>query len=173
MLRRSSYITFLLVCICFILTSCGRDSDHKELKRYVNSVKSRRSTQIEPIPEVKVNRKYAYPNKKRRSPFEPAAKHTKKSSQGPDQQRPKQPLENYMLDSLKMVGILEREGEKWAIIAAPDGMFYRVNSGKYIGQNYGKVAKINNKEVVLEETVQVNGVWEKRSAKLSLVEGNG
>lgn len=171
-MQRKNKLQLGIISFCLGLAACGNDGNHSELKKYVNRVKARRSSQIDPIPEVKMNKKYEFPNVKRRSPFVAVAQKATMPGSGPDQKRPKQPLENYMLDSLKMVGTLERDEQRWAIIATPDGLFYRVRIGHYIGQNFGKIAKVTDKEVILEETIQVDGSWKKRSAKLSLVEGS-
>jgi len=51
----------------------------------------------------------------------------------PDMDRPKEALEEYPLDSLKMVGYLYRNKVGYAVIRATDGKLHRVKAGNYIG----------------------------------------
>jgi type IV pilus assembly protein PilP len=48
---------------------------------------------------------------------------------------------------------------------------YQVRQGDYLGQNYGRVMKINETEVALREIVQdAVGEWIERTASLQLQE---
>jgi type IV pilus assembly protein PilP len=171
MIRRSK--TLLLFTLTLSLLACGAEEERQALKSYVRTVKARQSGEIEPLPVIKQSASFTYPSKNRRSPFRAISKPMAQTKLSPDQNRPKEILENFMLDSLKMVGTLTRDREQWAIIAAPDGKFYRVHAGSYLGQNFGKVAKVDTNNILLEEIVQSDGVWEKRPTQLSLAEGKG
>ena len=59
----------------------------------------------------------------------------------PDLARPKEPLEMYPLETLKMVGTLERRKQTFALIKADAGL-HRVRAGNYLGQNFGVITKI-------------------------------
>ena len=56
----------------------------------------------------------------------------------PDLNRPKEPLEAFPLESLKMVGVLQQKNTNFALIKADTGL-YRVKVGNYMGQNFGIV----------------------------------
>ena len=169
---QSRLIILIIMAISFFVTSCSQDGEIKKLKTYVNKVKSQQSTQIEPIPEVRKIEKFAYPNVKRRNPFHAVVKQNPNAITGPNQKREKQMLEQFALDSLKMVGSLTRDGEIWAIVSAPDGIFYRVSVGKYIGQHYGKITEVTEKVILVDELVQAEGGWRRRPMKLDLMEGS-
>ena len=148
------------------LTACGSDN-HSELKKYVKAVKHRPAPPIEPVPTVAVIPGHDYAGHGKRSPFHQYV--SKRSvAQGPDQNREKEHLEAFPLDSLRMVGILEENNKTWAIITAPDGTVDKVTVGGYIGQNYGRVSEISSKGLILLETMPRGDDWVKRKAELAL-----
>ncbi|MFZ9439298.1 MAG: pilus assembly protein PilP [Hylemonella sp.] len=84
--------------------------------------------------------------------------------------RRKEPLEEYPLDAMTMVGSLSREGEPMALIRA-DKLLYQVRVGNYLGKNYGRVTKITETELMLREIVQdAAGEWVERPSSLQLQE---
>jgi type IV pilus assembly protein PilP len=90
----------------------------------------------------------------------------------PELARRKEPLEAYPLDAITMVGSLQKGGKPTALVKV-DKLIYQVQPGAYLGQNYGKVIKITDTEVVLREIVQdAAGEWIERQATLQLQEGS-
>lgn len=88
----------------------------------------------------------------------------------PELARRRQPLEAFPLDSMTMVGSLDRSGELVALVRV-DRLLYQVRPGNYLGQNFGRVTRITETEVVLREIVQdAAGEWIERPAALQLVE---
>jgi len=84
--------------------------------------------------------------------------------------RRKEPLEAYPLDSMSMVGSVDRQGQRHALLRV-DNLLYQVKVGDYLGQNYGKITKIVETEIALREIVQdAAGEWIERSTKLQLQE---
>lgn len=84
--------------------------------------------------------------------------------------RRKEPLEAFPLDSMTMVGNLVREGRQFALLKV-DNLLYQVKVGEYLGQNYGKITKIDETEVTLREIVQdATGEWIERTSTLQLQE---
>ena len=84
--------------------------------------------------------------------------------------RRKEPLESFPLDSMTMVGSLLKQGQPVALIKV-DNLLYQVRPGNYLGQNYGKIVKVGETEVVLRELVQdASGEWVERTATLQLQE---
>lgn len=85
--------------------------------------------------------------------------------------RRKEPLEAFPLDSMSMVGSVNRQGTAFALLRV-DNLLYQVKSGDYLGQNYGRVTRITETEVTLREIVQdASGEWIERSTSLQLQEG--
>ena len=88
----------------------------------------------------------------------------------PELNRRKQPLEAYPLDTMSMVGSLNKQGQLVALVKV-DNLLYQVRAGSYLGQNYGKVTRITETEVTLREIVQdAAGEWIERPAALQLLE---
>jgi type IV pilus assembly protein PilP len=84
--------------------------------------------------------------------------------------RRKEPLEAYPLDSMSMVGSVNKLGQPFALLRV-DALLYQVKVGDYLGQNYGRVTKIAETEVALREIVQdAAGEWIERPASLQLQE---
>ena len=84
--------------------------------------------------------------------------------------RRKEPLEAYPLDVMSMVGSLDRSGQRVALVKV-DNLLHQVRVGNYLGQNYGRINKINENDVVLREIVQdAAGEWIERNTVLQLQE---
>ena len=85
--------------------------------------------------------------------------------------RRKEPLEGYPLDSMSMVGSVQKQGRPYALLRV-DNLLYQVKAGDYLGQNYGKILKITETEISLREIVQdAAGEWIERPTTLQLQEG--
>ena len=161
----------LLLASVALLAACSSGQDD-DLMTYIDSVKARPGGRIEPLPQIKPYETFRYQAVDKRSPFErPRAADSAKNSSGPrpEQNRPKEYLEQFPLDTLDMVGALDRGGISYALIQTKDGLVHRVKKGDYLGQNYGRVVAINDSEVKLEEIV-TNGVggFFKRSSGIGL-----
>nr|WP_242478001.1 pilus assembly protein PilP [Rubrivivax gelatinosus] len=84
--------------------------------------------------------------------------------------RRREPLEAYPLDSMAMVGSVNRDGRQFALLRV-DNLLYQVKLGDYLGQNYGRVTRIAETEITLREVVQdAAGEWVERPAVLQLQE---
>ncbi|CAN7629264.1 pilus assembly protein PilP [Acidovorax delafieldii] len=89
----------------------------------------------------------------------------------PEMNRRKEPLEAFPLDTMSMVGSLNKSGTPTALIKV-DNLIYQVRIGNYIGQSYGKIIGISENSIQLREIAQdATGDWIERSASLDLQEG--
>ena len=165
---------FLTGVVCAALAGCSSDG-LQDLRDFVKNAYANQKPKVEPLPEIKMQETFAYSAESLADPF--AAFNLKPQGQRnaggprPDPNRRKEPLEDYPLDSLKMVGTLMRGKQAWAIIQAPDGTVYRVQVGDHMGQNSGMVNKITEDKVNLVELIQsAAGDWVEREASLALVE---
>lgn len=157
--------------IMLSLAGCG-GSGMDDLQTFVNESGKDMQGKIEPLPEVKVYEAFAYDAFDLPDPFKP-----RKLSTGggggmqPDLSRPKEPLENFSLETLKMVGVLSKKGVTHAVIKTPDKAIYHVKKGNYVGQNFGLITQITDSEVSLREIVQDSaGDWSERISTLILQE---
>jgi type IV pilus assembly protein PilP len=162
--------------LCLILSGCGSDG-LEEVREFVKNAHADKKPKVEPLPELKTQETFVYAATGLVDPFSVA--NLKPQSLGPkgaggprpDPTRRKEPLEDYPLDSLKMVGTLVRGKQAWAIVQAPDGTVHRAKKGDHLGQNFGMVTKVTEEKVDLIELIQSSlGDWVEREANLSLAE---
>jgi type IV pilus assembly protein PilP len=151
------------------LSGCSGDMD--ELEQYVAEVKARKSVTIEPIPQIKQFDAFVYLPGDRRDPFVQIEPRNERTESGlrPDMHRAREPLEEFPIDGLRMLGMVTAQDHRYALIKAPDGVVHRVALGDHLGQNYGEVVRITESEVGLKEIVPDGfGGWVERPAKLAL-----
>ncbi len=160
------------------LSGCAGGSMH-DLTAYVEEVRARKSTRIAPLPEIQVPEIYVYSSSEAKDPFQPIVEDepdellvtNSTNSTAPPQNHIREELEYYPLDSLRMVGTLAMQENMWALVTAPDGAVHRVQSGNYLGKNYGKITLVSADRVELTEIVPDGmGGWQERGAKLDLAE---
>jgi type IV pilus assembly protein PilP len=84
--------------------------------------------------------------------------------------RRKEPLESFPLDGMTMVGSVDKLGRRFALLKV-DNLLYQVKVGDHLGQNYGRITKIDETQIVLREIVQdAAGEWIERPTSLLLQE---
>jgi type IV pilus assembly protein PilP len=161
----------------FLLTGCAGE-EFDDLTEYTQRIKARKPVPIEPIPELKPYETFLYVEKELRNPFKPmettkniALNGGNVSGEGPDLDREKEDLEGFPLDTLRMVGTLRKGDQLWGVVRAGDGIIHRVSPGQYMGKNFGKISKIDEVSISLDEFVVTGeGSWLKRPAGLGLSE---
>lgn len=165
---------FFAVLLLSALAACSTEMG--DLEQKVAEVKSRKSNAIEPVPQIKQYEAFAYEPGERGDPFtqvvarrNPSGFET--SGLKPDLNRNKEPLEEFPLDALRMLGIINANGKTYAMIKAPDNVVHRVTLKDHMGQNYGEITKITESEVTLLEIVPDGfGAWMQRPASLALAQ---
>jgi type IV pilus assembly protein PilP len=171
-MRKLAIITAVL-----FLAACGGD-EHQDLKEELKNLTKDMSGRIAPLPVVKPYEPVPYQAFDLPDPFGPAkielavstAAKSKGGANAPDARRPKEPLEAYPLESLKMVGTLSQKGVTYALVRA-DTSVYRVKAGNYLGQNFGIVTGITENQINLKELVQdASGDWTERKIALQIAE---
>ena len=160
---RTTWLLRLLVVSTLTTALAGCNSSRElELADYISSVKSRAAKPIEPIPAIKPYLRFVYPEQdvdpfdvSILAPVVSAISEVRKTDNGLviDTTRIPEFLEGFPLDSLRMVGTVHRKGELWGLIKIPDGGIQRVKKGNYLGKNFGKVSKILESRIKLEEIV--------------------
>jgi len=170
----------LALTMALLLAACTGEEfgDLKaELKEKTKDMRGR----IEPLPVVKPYEPVPYKAFDQPDPFSTAKIElvTKSAGAGgggglkPDLNRPKEPLEAYPLESLKMVGVLQQRKASYALVKADTGL-YRVGVGNYMGQNFGLITSITDSQIQLRELIQdAVGDWTERQSTLQLQEVGG
>jgi type IV pilus assembly protein PilP len=166
-----------LLPLALLAGGCAR-TEMADLDQWVGQVKARKHSQIDPLPEIRVPEVFYYEVADRQDPFRPlvetapeqlASKPTSGITPPPNHVR--EELEQYPLDTLRMVGTLEKDERLWALVIAPDGAVHRVLPGNFAGRNYGKVTLVAEDRVELVEIIPDGiGGWQERTAKLDLAE---
>lgn len=166
--------------VLLVLAGCGGNGGD-ELQKWMADQRNQTRPKVVPIAEPKVFKPESYSPVGLVEPFsrDKLTQALKKDSAqatsngalvAPELARRKQPLEAFPLDAMAMVGSLVQGGKPVALVRV-NNLLYQVRPGDYLGQNYGKVIKINETEVALREIVQdAVGEWIERPASLQLQE---
>ena len=166
----SNRFPVLLLLAATLVTGCGGDMD--DLNGYIDDVKSRPGGRIEPLPEIMPYDVFTYVADAEglRSPFVPdspqAASSSAMGGTRPDLQRSREFLEQFPLDTLRMVGTLDLAGSNFGLIQTSDGLIHRVVLGNYLGQNDGRIVAITDSEIELLEIISdgIGGYLEREAA---------
>jgi type IV pilus assembly protein PilP len=163
------------------LSACG-SSEQEEIQQWMQEQRTATKPQVQPIPEPKRFSPQAYTQEAAAEPFsqQRLTSALKRDSQQPggataallqpELNRRKEPLEAFPLDAMAMVGSLMKQGQPVALIRV-ENLLYQVRPGNYLGQNYGRITKVTETEVVLRELVQdAAGEWVERNSTLQLQE---
>lgn len=139
-----------------MLNACSGGND--DLRAYIDEVKARPGGRIEPLPQIQPPPSFAYEAGTRRSPFAPDAPRQRINSDpnavdGPDRNRPREFLEQFPLDTLRMVGTLADRRASFGLVQTTDGLVHRVTVGNHLGQNYGRVVGISDSAIELVEII--------------------
>ena len=153
-----------------VLAGCqGRDAD---LDGFIERTRQEQATGVKPLPEIRPYESFSYTAQGLRSPFQPSAgTSTTVSGPRPDSHRNREFLEQFPLDSLRMVGTLNLGGKNYGLVMARDGLVHRVLPGNHLGQNDGRITTITaSKMNVIEIVPDGLGGFMERPAALSATE---
>lgn len=161
--------TFVWVSASLVLSGCSDPLD--ELRGEIEKAKARPGGRIEPLPEVKPYVSVAYTMAEERSPFVPGTNLEGAGGLRPDSDRPREYLEQFPLDTLRMVGTMNLGGTQYGLVQTKDGLIHRVVAGNHLGQNDGRIESIAEAEIALLEIVPDGlGGYVERQAALALSE---
>lgn len=161
-----------IVCAAYAaLTACtSADSD---LARFIEDTKKEPGGRVEPLPEIKPYETFVYSAAELRSPFLPSTPGAGAGYGGvrPDSKRNREFLEQFSLDTLKMVGTLRLGGQMYGLVQTKDGLVHRVTTGNHLGQAEGRITDISPAKITLIEIVPDSlGGYMERPAALALNE---
>jgi type IV pilus assembly protein PilP len=175
-----SRLAFLL--LASLLAGCSA-SNEEELRIWMNEQRTQMRPRVKPVSEPKKFLPEAYTQSAAVDPFsrekltlalkrDSMKPSTSSALLAPELVRRKEALEAFPLDTMSMVGSLVKEGRPAALVKV-DKLLYQIRVGSYLGQNYGRVMKISETEVLLREIVQdAVGEWIERPSTLQLQEGS-
>ena len=159
-----------LLLAATLLAGCS--SKDADLSDFIEKTKQEQPGGVESLPEVKPYESFFYTAQTMRSPFLPGGSGESSSPNlRPDNKRNREFLEQFPLDTMKMVGTLSMSGRRYGLVKARDGKVYRVQTGNYIGQNEGHITQIDDSKITLAEIVPDGlGGYMERGAALALNE---
>jgi type IV pilus assembly protein PilP len=176
MMHRPSPLAPVALLMLLVLSGCGAEND--ELQLWMEQQRREVKPNVSPLSPPKKFEAQPYTSLQAVDPFsnQKLTVALKMEARQPNSalaaelNRRKEPLEAYPLDSMGMVGSVAKQGTPFALLRV-DNLLYQVKPGDYIGQNYGRITKITETQIVLREIVQdAAGEWIERATTLQLQE---
>ena len=165
-------LTSIVTLITAVTLLGGCQSDLSDLQAYAEQVHARPAQPVAPPPAIPLLPRTVYSGAEQRDPFAPpqvAGKRDPVLNPGPPPvPANREELEQYALDSLRMVGTFELNGEHYGLVRSPGGTIHRVRVGNYMGQHYGKVVELSEVRIRLVEIIPGAAGWAERDAELAL-----
>ncbi len=164
-----------LSALVLLLTTACQQQGSDDLQTWMAEIRQRHHAKPVNLPQGSPMPEFRYQAGQRADPFDlsklstidPAAL---ANSPQPDLRRPREPLETFPIDSLRLIGNLRRGKEVVALIQA-DKLIHIVRVGAHLGQDLGKVIAISDKTVDIDEWVEEGGGrWVRRQTQLVLQE---
>ncbi len=160
-----------------LLAGCS-ESDVAEVNSWMADVKKDTHVNVVPLAEPKTFIPFAYGVREQIDPFDPnklLAELARAAASGtnplrPDATRRREFLETFPVDTMKMVGTIDKAGVTYGMVQI-DRAVYQVKAGTRLGQNFGVVTGVAESAISMKETVQdAGGDWVERTSKLELQE---
>ena len=188
-IHSNRYIRLTIILLAILGVAGCVSGDMSDLEKQVSKIMSKPGGRLEPLPEIKPYEAYVYESGKleARNPFKrfyvveqslaieesegPVDDGLSEEMRNEIQNRNREELEGFELDSIKMVGTLQNEDNHWGIVLDPGGIVHRVKTGNYIGLNIGKITSIEEEQIEVREIIKDNsGRYGERKALLPLTE---
>jgi len=166
----------MAVMLLSSLSACG-DGGMDEVKQWMAETRAQAKVTVPKLSEPKKFTPFTYAEQDAIDPFNQSKltvalaklQSNNHSALAPDPNRRHEPLESFPLDSITMVGSINKGGPH--AILQVDKTVYDVKAGNYLGQNDGKIEAITDSEVKVSERVQdASGEWVERKTSLELQE---
>jgi len=171
-------LTWTLTAAMALVLLAACSAEHDELRQWMDQQRREIKPNVTPLQAPKKFDPQPYTSAQAVDPFstQKLTVALKQEARQPNSllsaelNRRKEPLEAYPLDSMGMVGSVNRQGQPYALLRV-DALLYQVKVGDYLGQNYGRITRIGETEIALREIIQdAAGEWIERPATLQLQE---
>jgi type IV pilus assembly protein PilP len=157
------------LALVVVVAGCTPSEDTRQ---WVAREKAKKGAPLQPLPVIKTFETFVYKDQDKRDPFDLSADEQEQAGNTgphPDQNRPREPLEAFPLDGLKMAGTLGLAKSIEGLVRDPDGVVHRVRVGNYVGQNFGRITAIGEDRIDIVEMVpNGGGAWIERPAAIAL-----
>jgi type IV pilus assembly protein PilP len=166
----------MTVILLSSLSACG-DGGMSDVKQWMAETKAQAKVTVPKLSEPKKFVPFTYTEQDAVDPFNQSKltvafaklQSNTHSAMAPDPNRRHEPLESYPLDSITMVGSINKGGPH--AILQVDKTVFDVKVGNHLGQNDGEIKAISENGIVISERVQdASGEWVERKTTLELQE---
>jgi type IV pilus assembly protein PilP len=161
--------------LLFLLAACDYETT-SSVRAWMDDTRKKTQVQALPLTEPKVFSPYTYSAEDNIEPFNADKldmaylRQRQIGGINPDFNRRREPLESFPIETVRMVGTISKKGKKTALLQV-DTMIYQVQVGNYVGQNFGKIARITDNAIDITELIpDVSKVWSRRQMRLELQE---
>ena len=163
------------VFMAAVLSACA-DRSFTDLDDFMDQKRALPGGVVQPIPTFEAYEAFAYAAATLRSPFDrpmdarQLAALSAPTMVRPDENRTKNYLERFSLDTLAMVGTLQRDNFNWSLIKDPEGRIHRIQLGSFLGRDHGRVVEMGDAFVVVTEIVSdgIENGWVERPRTIEL-----
>ena len=146
----------VLIGACVLLAGCA-GGGQDDLEAWMGEQAKTMRGAVRPLPELRQVAVVAYAGTQGDDPFRSARMEPERrasaSALRPDLDRRREPLEAFPLDAMNMVGSMSKTDGRYAILKV-EGLLYYVKRGDHLGQNFGRVLKVEETELTLRELLQ-------------------
>jgi type IV pilus assembly protein PilP len=164
---------YRLCCLAssaLFISACSPDIS--DLNAFIEQTRTKHVGSVEPLPLFQPYNNFIYSASELRDPFEAAfliEDEEKNEKPTRTSQRPREPLEKFPLDTLRMVGTLEQQSQLWGLVKDPQSIVHRVRIGDHAGQNDGEIIAISEEKIEIVEVVPDGmGGYVERNAALGV-----
>ncbi|MCE9569298.1 MAG: pilus assembly protein PilP [Rhodocyclales bacterium] len=160
-----------------LLLGCATE-EHQDLRAWMREEAKSMKGRVAPLPEITAFPVVAYETETLTPPFAAGKIVTQEAvadKTAPDRSRPKQPLEIFPIEDLKVVGIIMAGAVPYALIQTPaPNKPKHVRVGEYMGRSFGKITAISRESVTVLETVKdPGGAWVEQEKVLMVPKEGG
>ncbi|MBT5229594.1 MAG: pilus assembly protein PilP [Methylococcales bacterium] len=162
---------FISTCLFSMLAVSCASNNTQDLQQFVAHEKAQPAGFIKPLPIQRELTQFEYDGSQLKDPFAIVIEKPLLADEhygNSPTRHATQALEQYPLDSLRMVGTLQQDGEVIGLVKSTDGVIHQVKIGHYLGQNYGMITNITPTRIHLNEKVQSQGYWSDQLAEMAL-----
>ncbi len=159
------YKYFSVIGMSLCLMACS--GSNKDIEAFIKDP-GVKPGKVEALPKVIFAPIVKYDRSQLPDPFAARSLTVTKGKDAPDLDRPREVLEKFGLDSLRMVGYVVSNNTAYALIMDPEGAVHKLHAGNYLGTNYGKIDLITKEGMNITESIADNsGGWSTREVNLS------
>ena len=152
-----------------LMAACSDGTD--DVEAFVRDLKNTPKPRVPDLPVPKAHPKFSYESGQLRNPFvayQPSKKE-KKNRISPDHDRIAEPLEQYDLKDLVLVGTLRRADTTWGLVRTPEGQIHPVAIGNHIGHDKGRIVSVQESALTVKEIIPDGvGAWREQETQVAM-----